>query len=814
MAKNKRSSIDLKKIARAAKTFATITKIIVRAFLRLIKFVISVISLITGISGNIIAFITALVLGICVLGTSIVIITEDLTFVVDPSIYGQEGDKKGSGKHLTDYEKWILMANALDRDLMESDYDSMESMRQFFESYRVMGVDKLSKEYPAKWVDIFLLIDEVYNRPEVNGASYSGKIASEFLWGSWQSESGFSQGTGTRLTNSYVRYEKDYTSNCCIPLGIQEEQYIQYYDLNGYYPLGSTYICKQEFPECPDEQRGVMGGSAALFDHKTACYYSEGNIMRRSNSNKVNSSDAAYQYLASQTLPNYGGVHNGDKRGYISWLPDVFYNFAMINRVAVEGYDRDTQNPTSSFNMANKLALDELASQIQMTPEEIGIMADIIYDNGRFSRENVELWPNNPEARQTDYVGTLACIELILLCEGYLDEMANAAVNNPKMVEHNYAIGNYFLGETPIRNKTGFTYKEDSYYGKICQAIESGSLKRNYPDVVLTQALKLKNYSGYLSCLGLGDSQKTVRLLYAVGNYCKGKLAMASVGKLITAYYNYQDESGDYRYRLYEVDLGDSDIGASYGTGNGPFGLPYYNDDGTVNELAVIAANNIFFENVTVANKEKDTITIPDTYTVNVKGNSATFQLNGGEYPNFWGRKYNGNVGSGGWGQCTWWSKGRAMLYLYENVSKDQAVWGICNPYGSPCKYAYISGNGNQIAFNINNTTGWGILSGTVNAAMRNTVASSKGFNHTWYIEAVDEINGRYYMSHGNFSTHYYNGFYPNGCLSEYVGVNTPYQQATSGKGYVGIYCVGLTKGWVNSGVEHKDLYYALLKGT
>lgn len=807
---------------RIVKSVSSIIKIIAMIFLGIIRWVVSVVSIITGISANIVAFLIALVLFICVIGTSVVIITEDLKFVVDPGTYNSE-DKNSSGKNLTDYEKWILMANALDRDLIESDYDSMQSMQQFFEDYKIYGVDSKSKQFPAKWIDLFLLVDEIYNRPEVNGDSYTGKIASEFLWGSWQSESGFSQGTGTRLTNSYVRYEKDYSSNCCIPLGIQEEQYTQYYDFSGYYHIGGTYICKQEFLECPDEQRGIMGGAAALFDHKTAKYYAEGDIMRRTNNRDMKVSDPAYQYLASQTLPNYGNVRNGDKRGYISWLPDVFYNFAMINRVAVEGYDRDTQNPGSAYNMANKLALDEIASQVQMTPEEIGIMADIIYDNGRFTRENVELWPNNPEANKTDYIGTLASIELVMVCEGMLDEMANATVSNPDMVKHNYAIGDYFLGECKIKNTSSFVYKEDSYYGKVLKAIEDGTLKRTYPDYILTQAKKLKDYQNGLSCLGIGSSQKTVRLLYAVGNYCKGKLVQNNIGKLITAYYNYQDDSGDYRYRLYEVDLGDEEQSDSVnvGSGNGAFGLPYYNDDGSVNEVAVIAANNLFLELASLKNEHVANLTIPNSVAVTLNNETinVTVPAGGQTYPNFWSEQHNGNA-SGGWGQCTWWSKGRAMMYLYENVSHERSVWGICNPTNKDCKYAYIRGNGYEIADNINSRTGWGLLRGDVDANKANTVVSnSRPGNHTWYIEAVDMVNKKYYMSHGNFrGTHIKDGFYAGSgkCMSEYIGKNigNAYAQSGEGAGYAGMYCSPLNQAWVNGGNLSTDCRYAVLKGT
>jgi hypothetical protein len=285
---------------------------------------------------------------------------------------------------------------------------------------------------------------------------------------------------------------------------------------------------------------------------------------------------------------------------------------------------------------------------------------------------------------------------------------------------------------------------------------------------------------------------------------------MYCLQETIKAYYNYQDENGDYKYRLYDVDFGEeSESGLGDSTeanGSGPFGLPYYNDDGSINEEALLAANNLFIQITNYSYLRNKTITVPNSITVDINGTSKTFQLKGGEYPNFWGLTYNNNA-SEGWGQCTWWARGRAELWIYENVSTDISKWGIyCGGNGSS------RGNGNVMAGNLANDHKW-LLDSTPKVG---SVGSAISAVHVYYIEAV-ATNGNYYISHGNMAASNSctkrvsptSSFMDNWGITNYRCSTTykEYINAGTGGGYSYIEAIPSGKTWSSKGMKVCHLF-------
>lgn len=190
------------------------------------------------------------------------------------------------------------------------------------------------------------------------------------------------------------------------------------------------------------------------------------------------------------------------------------------------------------------------------------------------------------------------------------------------------------------------------------------------------------------------------------------------------------------------------------GGGSGAFGLEYYNSDGSVNIEALNTASAILGEFCKYENAYVDTITLPSEVSIKDKdGKDKKVKIKGGTYPNFWGMKHNITAATGNWGQCTWFAKGRAMLWLYENVGTDESQWylgGSSKPMG---------GNGVAVASSM---SGWCTVDSTLGS---NSVVSRSGdayYNkytgtyyrpgHVAYIEAVDTKNNMYYVSHGNIS--------------------------------------------------------------
>lgn len=198
------------------------------------------------------------------------------------------------------------------------------------------------------------------------------------------------------------------------------------------------------------------------------------------------------------------------------------------------------------------------------------------------------------------------------------------------------------------------------------------------------------------------------------------------------------------------------DTALNNASGAGPFGINYYNSDGTVDEDAIIAMQQLFYDLTSVDNIYKKSLKVPSSITYNKK----KYDLNGGTYPNFWGSQYNYNVSISLWGQCTWWSEGRGMLYWYEHYTKGNN-WeergkqlaeyrGILTHYEGNTDYGY------RIAHAYGGGNVWSSVEPIVKGGKKiksDSIASSNDYSytgHTWYIEAYDSKNDVSYQSHAN----------------------------------------------------------------
>lgn len=183
-----------------------------------------------------------------------------------------------------------------------------------------------------------------------------------------------------------------------------------------------------------------------------------------------------------------------------------------------------------------------------------------------------------------------------------------------------------------------------------------------------------------------------------------------------------------------------SALNGNFVNGSGPFGLSYYKADGSVDEEMLSAASATFAVLAHADNEYTEYLTVPVEVEIDTADGKKKVKIpNGGsKIPNFWGVKYNASAPEN-WGQCTWWVKGRAMLYLYENVGQKQEDWYIdCYENGYKKN---MRGNGDQLTSSIDFCK----VDNTIGA---NSIVSCNPM-HTCYVEAIGK-DGIAYTSHGN----------------------------------------------------------------
>ena len=100
-------------------------------------------------------------------------------------------------------------------------------------------------------------------------------------------------------------------------------------------------------------------------------------------------------------------------------------------------------------------------------------------------------------------------------------------------------------------------------------------------------------------------------------------------------------------------------------------------------------------------------------------------------------------IGANGLGvyQCTWWANGRASMYLSQNGTKYK-------------QYPTAGGNGGDY-YNINRSNGYFNYGSTPKPNSLAVYVGSK-YGHVAYVEAVDYVNKKYYISHAGSGERWY----------------------------------------------------------
>ena len=188
-------------------------------------------------------------------------------------------------------------------------------------------------------------------------------------------------------------------------------------------------------------------------------------------------------------------------------------------------------------------------------------------------------------------------------------------------------------------------------------------------------------------------------------------------------------------------------VGVPGYTGPGFAGIDVYNADGTVNEEKIAELELAFQAEFNLVPASKSGNNVGGKYNASsctaVKGKNLGFS--------YWDSEGKPRAANGGYMyQCPWWVKGRAIEYL-----------------GRECP---VSGNGKD--FYANNISGGWFNYGSVpkaNSLVSYGATSTNEYGHVAYVEAVDTVNGYYYISHAGGGKSWY------GVQKVAIGSSPPY---------------------------------------
>ena len=723
-------------------------KTLLKLFNSSIKRVLKLLKLlVTFLFSNTVLLIILLIV-IILLGLTTIILGNKITFSANKEELQNNASQLFNGQldpNAEDY--YYQMALALDRDKIAKDYDSSDQMKNYFEPLRI-GTNGRSKEFPAKDIDIYITSCEMEARKEINNDSFDSKVMMEFILGNWSCESTRAMGSGKRLIDSELALYVN-SSGYADPLGQRPSIFTDYQTLASGNSVGCTYISYDENSNIPDEQRAIYGCKENIKNNEAYFITSENLYRNQDGLIKTNTSDAGASYIMKQTLPS------GKSRGSITCWSDAMYTAFYANRVMNEGHDRDTHNTSGSYNMANIKALKEVCANNGFDADETSQLLGMQAAMNRFCKWEALKVIENSYASEDGYsisknYGVAMYTYMVLIGEGCMDELIGEGKHTLDYGSNTYLttrlFGNASAGSASCIDSS-------SMYAKCESLIESGSTKHKYTTNTLAGFKQFRNL--WANSEGASPyGQRDDILKYSGISYIMGSVIRSDLETMIEDYYNYQDASGKYIYRLYDVQIDAEQIEFNQ-YGSGPFGLDYYNSDGSVNRDNLIMASHIFSQVADFSNKSADTITVKGSYSLNIDGKPYSVKLNDGkdtQYPNFWGSKWNNNAATGYWGQCTWWARGRAMLYLYENKGTDESQWHLT--------YNKCHGDGNGMASNMSMDTKF-TFSATTQA---NSIASCSAC-HVYYVEAIDKVNNVEYESHGNMS---------NICYDDIVYYNLP----------------------------------------
>ncbi len=491
-----------------------------------------------GILGGLI---TVFIVLICLFVSVVVIVEGEVTFIGSKVVLSQEVSASELDPSSPTY--YYEMALALDIDKIQSDWNSKGEMKQFFEE---RSVGKSSGETPGKLIDIFVLLNEICARTEINSDSDVVTLYPYYCLGCWVSESGFAVGTGERLTSCEIPLNTN-SSGYSDPFGDSSLIWTSQSSLSGTSSIGNTYICKQENESLEDSKRAILGGSGNLFGNGQAVYISDEHFTRNDHEGFVQVGDEAYNHLQSisQSLTR--------TRGDITWLPDSCYTFFYKARLFVDGLDRDTHNTGSQSASMSKMC-EELES-LGVPQETISECVTMVYMSERYYRADMDKWPTAEGVTSSSTSCGLTCALTMMDCEGLLefDESHELSEFTSNRVISELVYGSY----------DNYTLSSDSAYSKLLEKIENGELKYNWSQEVIDCALKMQ------SMWTSGDwgkyNQSYYKYFYSCNNVVQGKLLEKTLRELVQAYYEYQDSDGNYVYRKYSVSTSDGEESQSSG---------------------------------------------------------------------------------------------------------------------------------------------------------------------------------------------------------------------------------------------------------
>lgn len=163
-------------------------------------------------------------------------------------------------------------------------------------------------------------------------------------------------------------------------------------------------------------------------------------------------------------------------------------------------------------------------------------------------------------------------------------------------------------------------------------------------------------------------------------------------------------------------------------SGSNAEGIDVYNSDGSVDENKLLELQSAIEQRLNMAEAPSNLTgsCIRVGYTDRCRVTGQFYGSTGGDRNSKGLQIY----------QCTWWANSRASEYLY---NKD--------PEKYPNGYPTARGNGGQY-YQINIEGGWFAYGSTPKPNSIGCGPSSSQYGHVYYVEAVDEVNGYYYISH------------------------------------------------------------------
>lgn len=481
-----------------------------------------------GVLGGLI---TLFIVIICLFISVLVIVKGDITFI-GTKVINSQSVNASTELDPNSPTYYYDMAQALDIDKIQSDWNSKGEMKQFFQE---RALNKSDGETPGKLIDIFILLNEICVRTEINSSTDTIKLYPYYCMGCWVSESGFAVGSGERLVSCEIPLKTN-SSGYSDPLGDSHLIWVNQTTLKSTYSLGNTYICKQENETLDDSKRAILGGSGNLFGNGQAVYVTDEHFTRKDHVGLVQSSDEAYKYLQSISSKLER------PRGDITWLPDSCYTFYYKARVFSEGLDRDTHNKGAQASTITKIA--EELNTLGVPQETISECIMMIYMSERYYRADMDRWPSASNYAESSTSGGLTCALVMMNCEGLLNFEESHSLSE---FTNNRVISKLVYGDY----KT-YTLDPNSAYSKLVEKINSRGLKYNWDQKVINCALKMQ--SMWASGNWGPHSQSYYKYFYSCNNIVQGKLVDSSLKKLVESYYNYQDETGAYCYRKYTIE--------------------------------------------------------------------------------------------------------------------------------------------------------------------------------------------------------------------------------------------------------------------